>query len=100
MLGSFRAPRMAMQRLQRVKRRILREVVQENLATVRGLPPRVLRRSRRVPRTLPKTLLLVGVPTRVFLAPNLLVPRGGAPPPAPPPPPPPAPPPPSFPAPP
>ena len=82
MLGSFRAPRMAMQRLQRVKRRILREVVQENLATVRGLPPRVLRRSRRVPRTLLKTLLLVVVPTGVFLALNVLVPRGGATPPA------------------
>jgi N-acetylmuramoyl-L-alanine amidase len=71
-----------MERLQRVKRRILREVVQENLATVRGLPPRVLRRSRRVPRTLLRTLLLVVVPSGVFLALNALVPRGAATPPA------------------
>src|SRR2546426_1227600 len=82
MLGSFRAPRSAMQRLQRVKRRILREVVQENLATVRGLPPRVLRRSRRIPRTLLKTFLLVVVPSGVFLALNALVPRGAVTPPA------------------
>jgi N-acetylmuramoyl-L-alanine amidase len=71
-----------MERLQRVKRRILREVVQENLATVRGLPPRVLRRSRRVPRTLLKTFLLVVVPSGVFLALNALVPRGAVTPPA------------------
>ena len=67
--------------LQEIKRRVLREVVQENLATIRGLPPPPLRRQRRVSRvsrTVLKTVLLVVVPSGVFLALNALVPRGGA----------------------
>jgi N-acetylmuramoyl-L-alanine amidase len=64
--------------LREIKRRVLHEAVQENLATMRGLPPPHLRRGRRVARTTLKTLLLVVVPSAVFLALNVLVPRGGA----------------------
>src|SRR5260221_12654537 len=35
-------------KIKRVKRQLVREVVADNLATIRGLPPRPLRRRRRL----------------------------------------------------
>ena len=51
-----------------IKRRLLREVVRENLETIQGLPPRSLRRSYRIRRVLLRGLRLVGVPSLLFLS--------------------------------
>src|SRR5258707_4613170 len=47
---------------QRVKRRLLREAVADNLATIRGLPPRPLMRKRRLGRLWLKRISMVAVP--------------------------------------
>jgi N-acetylmuramoyl-L-alanine amidase len=47
---------------QRVKRRLLQEAVADNLATIRGLPPRPLMRKRRLGRLWLKRISMVAVP--------------------------------------
>lgn len=56
--------------LDRVKRRLVSEVVRENVATLHGLPPRPLRRARRrlLPRAAIRGLGLVLAPSLLFVA--------------------------------
>lgn len=56
-----------MPRVNRVKRELLREVVRENLETMRGLPPRSLRRSRRWGRFAVRRVPLVVLATLLVL---------------------------------
>jgi N-acetylmuramoyl-L-alanine amidase len=62
--------------INRVKRRLLREAVQENLDTMRGLPRRVLRRRRRFAMLGPGWLVLVPA---ALLGPSLVSPPASAP---------------------
>ncbi|HZI64878.1 MAG TPA: N-acetylmuramoyl-L-alanine amidase [Thermoanaerobaculia bacterium] len=62
--------------IDRVKRRLLREAVQENLDTMRGLPRRVLRRRRRFALLGPGWLVLVPA---ALLGPSLVQPPADAP---------------------
>jgi N-acetylmuramoyl-L-alanine amidase len=58
-----------MPRLDRVKRRLVGEVVRENVETLHGLPPRPLRRPRRpVPRAALRGLGLLVAPSLLFVA--------------------------------
>ncbi len=57
-----------MPRLDRVKRRLVSEVVRENVDTARGLPPRPLRRRRRLPHTALRGFGLVVAPSLLFVA--------------------------------
>jgi N-acetylmuramoyl-L-alanine amidase len=57
-----------MPRLDRVKRRLVSEVVRENVDTARGLPPRSLRRPRRLPHTALRGFGLVVAPSLLFVA--------------------------------
>ena len=56
--------------LDRVKRRLVSEAVRENVDTLHGLPPRMLRRARRrlLPRAVMRTLGLVVAPSLLFVA--------------------------------
>jgi N-acetylmuramoyl-L-alanine amidase len=58
-----------MPRLEDVKRQLVSEVVRENVETLRGLPPRPLRRPqrRRLPRTVLRGAGLVVAPSLLFL---------------------------------
>src|SRR5688572_19677899 len=62
--------------IDRVKRRLLRGAVQENLDTMRGLPRRVQRRRRRLGMLGPGWLVLVPA---ALLGPSLVHPPAGAP---------------------
>ncbi len=57
-----------MTRPDRLKRDLVREVVRENLETMRGLPPRPLRRSRRLPRRALRGAGLLLAPSLLFVA--------------------------------
>ncbi len=70
MLKSPKPFERTMAHLQRVKRRVLREAVRENLDTIRGLPPRPLRQSQRLWRVARRGLLLVAVPSLAFAVGN------------------------------
>jgi N-acetylmuramoyl-L-alanine amidase len=54
--------------IERVKRRLVSEVVRDNVETLRGLPPRPLRRTRRVPTVALRGVGLVVAPSLLFLA--------------------------------
>lgn len=55
-----------------IKRRLLREVVRENLDTIQGLPPRPLRRPDRYRRTVVHVLRVGLVPALLFVSMNAL----------------------------
>jgi N-acetylmuramoyl-L-alanine amidase len=61
----------------RLKQRILREVVRENVDTIHGLPPRPLRTTARLRRPALQAVLLVALPMLGFFAFNAL--SGGGP---------------------
>jgi N-acetylmuramoyl-L-alanine amidase len=52
----------------RLKRQLLSEVVRENVETLKGLPPRSLRRTRRLPHTALRAVALVVAPSLLFVA--------------------------------
>jgi len=56
------------QPVDRLKRQLVSEVVRENVETLRGLPPRTLRRARRLPHTALRTAALVVAPSLLFVA--------------------------------
>jgi N-acetylmuramoyl-L-alanine amidase len=56
------------QPVDRLKRQLVSEVVRENVETLRGLPPRTLRRARRLPHTALRAAALVVAPSLLFVA--------------------------------
>jgi N-acetylmuramoyl-L-alanine amidase len=52
----------------RLRRELVSQVVRENVETLRGLPPRSLRRARRLPHTALRTVALVVAPSLLFVA--------------------------------
>lgn len=61
-----------MAQLDRVKRRLVSEVVRENVETLQGLPPRPLRRTRRLPQAALRGFGLVVAPSLLFVAISVL----------------------------
>jgi N-acetylmuramoyl-L-alanine amidase len=57
-----------MAQVDRLKRQLVSEVVRENVETLRGLPPRPLRRARRLPHTALRTAALIVAPSLLFVA--------------------------------
>jgi N-acetylmuramoyl-L-alanine amidase len=58
--------------LERVKRRLVSEVVRDNVETLRGLPPRPLRRTRRLPKAALRGFALVVAPSLLFVGISVL----------------------------
>jgi N-acetylmuramoyl-L-alanine amidase len=52
----------------RLRRELVSEIVRENVETLRGLPPRPLRRARRFPHSALRTVALVVAPSLLFVA--------------------------------
>jgi N-acetylmuramoyl-L-alanine amidase len=57
-----------MAQVDRLRRQLVSEVVRENVETLRGLPPRPLRRARRLPHTALRAAALVVAPSLLFVA--------------------------------
>src|SRR5258708_25313516 len=76
---------MGMGKTHRVKRRLLRAAVEDNLETIRGLPPRPLRPGHRLGRLWLRRLSLAAIPL-TLAASSYVVSTTTASPPAPPPP--------------
>jgi N-acetylmuramoyl-L-alanine amidase len=57
-----------MAHVDRLKRQLVSEVVRENVETLKGLPPRSLRRTRRLPHTALRAVALVVAPSLLFVA--------------------------------
>lgn len=66
-----------MARVDRAKRQLLREVVRENLETIHGLPPRPLRRPRRLARAALRRLPLILVASFLLVSIKVLSTGGG-----------------------